>query len=133
MRVEMFDIVNYGPWGDLVKLWASAKSSRPANIAEFKQQLQDAGVGATFPVEFTGLTFIETSSADTMLVIKLPPPDLVTEVEASLKGQGPNQDYPLPTFYADDMINPQLKDSSTEGKLQFHSKRVGEYTIRFCG
>ena len=84
-------------------------------------------VEATFPHEYTDLSFIEASSTSKTLIIKLPPPDLITNAETAVKSGG----YQLPDFYGDDMENSALRP--TTDKLVFHSKRVGEYTIKFCG
>ncbi len=127
MKFEMFDVVNYENWGDLVKKWAREPSTRPANMAEFVDQLDKARVEATFPHEYTDLSFIEASSTSKTLIIKLPPPDLITNAETAVKSGG----YQLPDFYGDDMENSALRP--TTDKLVFHSKRVGEYTIKFCG
>ncbi|UPK39515.1 hypothetical protein IVB18_21200 [Bradyrhizobium sp. 186] len=129
MKFEMFDVVNYDVWGDLVKKWAHDKSSRPTTVTEFKDQLDKAGVVAKYPRPFTELVFIETSYTDGKLLIKLPPAELIDEAEKDLLGSN----YPLPPFYTDDMRDSNLENDTPDGRLVFHSKRVGEYTIKFCG
>jgi hypothetical protein len=129
MKFEMFDIVNYDNWGNLVKKWARDKTTRPLDVPGFKDQVEKAGVVATYPREFTALVFVDTSSADPVLTVKLPPPDLLDQAEKDLL----TQDYPLPQFYKDQMRDASLKDNSPTGKLLFHNNRVGEYTIKFCG
>jgi len=129
MKTEMFDIVNYDVWGDLVKKWARDKWSRPANIEQFKNQLREAGVEATYPREFTDLVFIEASSTEGPLIIKLPPRNILDQAEMELAGSN----YPLPSFYTDALKDCNLKDNTKEERLAFHSRRVGEYTIKFCG
>jgi hypothetical protein len=39
----------------------------------------------------------------------------------------------MPPFYANDMKDSNLKSDTPADRLLFHSKRVGEYTIKFCG
>jgi hypothetical protein len=129
MKFEMFDIENYDRWGDLVKKWARDASSRPNTFEEFKTELERAGVEAKFPRPFHELLFVERSSADTTLTIYLPPPELIKQAEDDLQ----TQNYPLPQIYPDHMRDPSLKVNTVAEKLLFHSKRVGEYTIKFCG
>ncbi|RXT42143.1 hypothetical protein [Bradyrhizobium betae] len=130
MQTEMFEIVNYDVWGDLVKKWARDPTTRPATIAEFQKQLDDYGVIATFPRPFTEINFIQPSYKDGKLLIKLPDADVLAETEKALMGSA---NYPLPLFYTDDMKDSNLENDTPDGRLLFHSKRVGEYTIKFCG
>jgi hypothetical protein len=129
MKFEMFDILNYDKWGILIKQWAHDSTSRPKDITEFKDQVEKAGVVATYPRDYKTLVFVDTSSTDPTLVIKLPPPDLLDQAEQDLA----TQDYPLPPFYPDLMRDPSLKNNTPPGRLLFHNNRVGEYTIKFCG
>ena len=130
MQTEMFDIENYDVWGDLVKKWARDKKTRPATIEEFQYQLDEAGVIAKFPNAFTEIIFIESPYENGKLLIKLPPAELLDEAEKELQDAA---NYPLPEFYTDDMIDSNLENDTPAGRLLFHSKRVGEYTIKFCG
>lgn len=130
MKFEMFDVENYDKWGDLVKKWARDRSSRPTTVAEFQDQLLKADVMAKYPQKFTELVFIETSYDDGKLLIKLPPAELLNEAEKEVQGTSP---YPMPPFYASDMKDSTLKNDTPSSRLLFHSKRVGEYTIKFCG
>jgi hypothetical protein len=126
----MFDIVNYEVWGDLVKKWARDRSTRPTTIAEFQAQLDQAGVVAKFPSAFTEIDFIESPYQNGKLLIKLPPAAVIDQAEKELQGSA---HYPLPLFYTDDMKDSNLENDTPAGRLLFHSKRVGEYTIKFCG
>ncbi|EJN12229.1 hypothetical protein PMI42_04360 [Bradyrhizobium sp. YR681] len=130
MQTEMFDIVNYDVWGDLVKKWARDAKTRPATIAEFEQQLDQAGVMAKFPQPFTEIVFIQPDYRSGTLLIKLPDASVLAETEKELMGSA---NYPLPLFYTDDMKDSNLENDTPAGRLLFHSKRVGEYTIKFCG
>ena len=130
MKFEMFDVENYDRWGDLVKKWARDPSSRPTTVAEFKEQLQKADVMAKYPRPFTELVFIESYYDDGKLLIKLPPAELLDEAENEVQGTSP---YPMPPFYEGDMKDSSLKTDTPGNRLRFHSKRVGEYTIKFCG
>jgi len=128
MKTEMFDVVNYDVWGDLVKKWSRDKASRPTTIAQLQDQLTQAGVVASFPETFTELVFIDVPYEDGKLLIKLPPAEVLDEAEKELQGTA----YPLPPFYTDDMKDSSLENNTPGGRLRFHSKRVGEYTIKFC-
>jgi hypothetical protein len=129
MKFEMFDIVNYDSWGDLVKQWVRNEKQRPSSIKEFIEQVNAAGVGATVPAQYTDVEIIPTSSADPILRIRLPPRDLLDQAETDLG----TQSYPLPPFYPYHMVKPELKTDDKPTRLLFHSKRVGEYTVKFCG
>ena len=130
MQTEMFEIVNYDVWGDLVKKWARDVKSRPTTIADFQKQLDDAGVIAKFPQPFTEISFIQPNYNDGKLLIKLPDVTVLNATETALRTSG---NYPLPLFYTDDMKDSNLENDTPDGRLLFHSKRVGEYTIKFCG
>ena len=129
MKFEMFDVDRYDRWGDLVKKWTNDATSRPGGIKEFQQQVKDAGIVANYPYSYSDVELIPTSSADPILRIRLPPPNLLKQAEDDLE----NNIYPLPKFYVDHMYDPTLKVDDQPTRLLFHSKRVGEYTIKFCG
>jgi hypothetical protein len=129
MKFEMFDIEDYQSWGKLVKGWVTDPNSRPKNIDEFKAQVLKADPAAIIPDKYKDVELIPTSSADPILRIRLPPPDLLKEAEDALGAAS----YPLPDFYPDLMFNPNLTQDDPPGRLIFHNHRVGEYTIKFCG
>lgn len=129
MKFEMFDIDRYDIWGDLVKKWANDAASRPKSIEEFKKQVKDAGIVATYPYSYSNVEFIAASSADPTLRIKLPPTEILQQAEKGLE----DGVYPLPKFYADQMYDSNLKVDDAPTRRTFHSMRVGEYTIKFCG
>ena len=130
MKFQMFDVEYYDRWGELVKKWARDPKSRPTTVAEFQDQLLKANVKAQYPEKFTELIFIETPYEDGRLLIKLPPAELLDEAETAVQDSSP---YPMPPFYANDMKDSNLKSDTPADRLLFHSKRVGEYTIKFCG
>ncbi|MBR0847435.1 hypothetical protein JQ543_06760 [Bradyrhizobium diazoefficiens] len=130
MKFQMFDVEYYDRWGELVKKWARDPKSRPTTVAEFQDQLLKADVMAKYPEKFTELVFIESYYDDGKLLIKLPPAALIDEAEQAIRDSSP---YPMPPFYAADMKDSNLKNDTPADRLLFHSKRVGEYTIKFCG
>src|SRR5690349_16249654 len=89
MKFQMFDVENYDRWGELVKKWARDPSSRPANVAEFQDQLLKADVNAKYPEKFTELEFIESYYDDGKLLIKLPPAKLLDEAEQAVQASSP--------------------------------------------
>ncbi|HXO69183.1 MAG TPA: hypothetical protein VN838_09500 [Bradyrhizobium sp.] len=129
MKFEMFDIDRYDRWGDLVKKWANDAASRPKGIEDFKTQVKDAGIIALYPYPYSDVEFIAASSADPILRIKLPPKEVLQQAEKGLE----DGVYPLPKFYTDQMYDCNLKVDDTPTRRLFHSMRVGEYTIKFCG
>jgi hypothetical protein len=137
MRFEMFVVDNYHAWGELVKSWVKDPKSRPGNIDEFRAQVKQADPGGSIPTTYTDLELIPTSSADTILRIRLPPLDLLKASEDALK----TDQYDLPDFYKLLMYNSNLKDDTPPpdvpppegGRMVFHNNRVGEYTVKFCG
>jgi hypothetical protein len=137
MIFDMFEIKKYDEWGKLVKSWVRGTTPSPKDLADFKAQVLKVDPSATFPARYTDLELVQTSSADPVLRIRLPPLDLLKQAEYDLK----NSKYPMPLFYSDLMFDPGLRDDTpppediplTGGRMVFHNHRVGEYTIKFCG
>ena len=114
MKTEMFDIVNYDVWGDLVKKWSRDKTLRPTTIAQFKDQLDQGRRHGQFSRDVHRIDFIDAPYKDGKLLIKLPPAEVLDEAEKDLQGSA---NYPLPLFYADDMKDSSLENDTPAGRL----------------
>jgi hypothetical protein len=122
-------------WGKLVKSWATGQSYSPVagpapvprTLAELHQQCQAIGLAITFPPAQKGLAVVQYSSD--VVVLKLPPKDMVLATEAAL-GQ-PGATYPIPAFY--DAFYGHQVNVPANRLLDFHAARIGDYSIRNCG
>lgn len=147
-------------WGRLVKTWASGVDHlhnpnrtewpRPdllptadARLAEFKQQLVDAGIGWALP-DIQDVAMVQ-SADDGTLFIRLPAIAYLQRKEAELAAGG---SYGLPDFYAR-YFGAQALDPDRLAKLQktgdvpadmtmpamqtlINDLRVGEYSMNNC-
>jgi hypothetical protein len=126
MAIQPFVVDDYEQWGNLVKRWARGTAKRPANLDELEKQLNKAKIGHSIPRDtFKTLKFIDEPSS--VLVIRLPPADVLKQVEDSLAAGG---DYMMPPFYAR-IFGKQPKISQAQKKT-VHAERIGDYTVTFC-
>ena len=124
MRLQRVQITNYQALGEKVKAWAKGQDALPSDMAELKEQLAAAQVGATIPERIKNVKFVRCE--DDTLVIKLPPKSLIEDSESRFTQ--PGGDYPLPPVYEQVFqAKPAIKD-----KMAFHAERIGDYTIALC-
>ena len=127
--LDMYDIVNYEKWGMLLKTWAEKPASRPPEgpIVELEKAMNLAGVGVSFAGRnYKSFKFQENPTTDDVLVIVMPPIQVIQEVEAELN----NNDYQFPKFYKD--LFGELAVPEAQRKT-FHTQRIAEYVMRWCG
>jgi hypothetical protein len=116
-----------GKWGKLVKRWARGEQTKPQDLVELKQQIEDAGMQEPdWPSFITDLAIIQNPRH--ILTIRIPPKELIDEGEAEVMAN-PGAVYPLPTFYNDFFRDPPVVG---EDKRDLHSARVGEYAVNSC-
>jgi hypothetical protein len=134
---DRMKVVNWERWGDLVKAWTTGQPHRangktyavPRTLDELKKQCKELTIGLKLPKHVTDL--VVYSHEKSTMVLRLPPKDLVMASEKELRGRSP---YDLPPFYADALgvsgQTPQF--GSVEEALDFHARRIGDYTISNC-
>ena len=152
MALNRIQITNWDNWGKLVKSWTLGENRlpdlfvdgdgmpldvipAPADIEDFKAQCDRALIGLTLPANFTHLTVMKQTKD--MLVLKLPPADLVRDSEEHL---GKNGNYMLPSFYSDFLQRrsedePKSADPFVVAQhraANFHTCRTGDYVIQLC-
>jgi hypothetical protein len=125
-------------WGKLVKSWATGNNylikDRPAppiprTQEELLAQAADIGLTIIFPDGMVGLEIIQYSSQTA--VIKLPPKSMIEAAEEEFK-QAETPPYPMPRFY-EQFFSAPLPRRDTEGLMDLHAARIGDYSIRNCG
>ena len=134
MPIERIVIKNFQRWGQLVKTWSTGVNhigdgntyTIPESIAEFKQQLADAGCEATVPDSYTTIEVVQGDLQN--LIIRLPPKVMILAAEEEL-AQGAEA-YPLPAFYGKFAFGGA--EANVTDKLTFHDMRIGDYTISNC-
>jgi hypothetical protein len=135
MRVEITnDNQNWLNWGKLVNLWIERSIPRPETVGELRQQLITHEVDATVQGKDERSVVIDdyVAEEDDPLVIMLPNRQMrdkrmTEDVQPNVPGP-----YPLPLFY--DIVYggaPRVALSSQE-KIDFALRRIGEYTINEC-
>lgn len=135
--MDRMKVVNWERWGDLVKAWTTGQPHRangkpyavPRTLGELKKQCRELSIGLKLPKHVTDLMVY--SHEKSTMVLRLPPKDLVMNSERQLRGLSP---YDLPPFYADALgvsgKTPHFAD--VEEALDFHARRIGDYTISNC-
>lgn len=128
-------------WGKLVKTWATGTDyiknkyayprpdTKPDPITEFNEQVKHCGADFELPPYIKSIVFIQPTKD--VLIIKLPPKEMILESEKFLKD--PGNDYGLPRFYGPIFGKPSkpgIKD--IKERLRLHAMRIGDYTIRIC-
>lgn len=134
---DRMKVVNWERWGDLVKAWTTGEPHRannkpyavPRTLDELKKQCKELSIGLKLPKHVTDL--VVYSHEKSTMVLRLPPKDLVVASEKQLRRRSP---YDLPPFYADALgvsgQTPQF--ASVDDALDFHARRIGDYTISNC-
>jgi hypothetical protein len=137
--VDRMKVVNWERWGDLVKAWTTGRPHRtsgkvyavPRTLDELKRQCRELTIGLKLPKHVTDL--VVYSHEKSTMVLRLPPKDLVEASEKELRGRSPSP-YDLPPFYADALgVSGQTPQFANEKEaLDFHARRIGDYTISNC-
>jgi hypothetical protein len=123
MEFRQIKLANYPAFGEKVKAWAKGKDPIPADLAELKEQLASAQVGATIPENITKVKFVQAD--DDTWIVRLPAKKYLEASEERLK----EADYTLPAFYERAFRSkPQVDD-----KMKFQAERIADYTINGCG
>ena len=122
MEFRQIKLTNYTAFGEKVKAWAKGQHAIPTDLAELKEQLAAAQVGATIPENITKVTFIQAD--DDTWIIRLPAKRYLEASEERLK----EVDYTLPAFYEQAFrAKPHVED-----KMKFQAERIADYTINGC-
>lgn len=120
-RIEVADHIEMGR---LVAQWATEPASRPATLADFKQQLDGIAV---VPDRVASIEFVQSSLDH--LVVQLPVKEMIEESMDRMSDPMDDGRYPLPQFYADH-YRPGFGPVMTS--LDLLLARVGDYTITQC-
>ncbi|MFI0843011.1 hypothetical protein [Mesorhizobium sp. IMUNJ 23232] len=116
-------ILNFRETGMKVVQWAQDPSTRPRDLAEFKQQL--AGL-VQVPDRFKEIQIMQ--GYDHVFFLRLPPKNQVTKSHEQLANETDDlNEYGIPDFYFDAINNPD--DFKRE---DFFFSRIADYTIRGC-
>ena len=133
MSFQQFELKNFKEFGELVKEWSRVPGTpRPTDPQKFYDLLVLRGVEPQFkPSDYKEVVYHDAQGdLDAGIIhIKVPPKTMINKAENDIL----TQPYPLTPFYLLDMTDPSLQDNTPAGRKTFHSKRVGEYTVRFCG
>jgi hypothetical protein len=122
MEFRQIKLANYTAFGEKVKAWAKGRDPIPTDLAELKEQLASAQVGATIPENITKIMFVQAD--DDTWIVRLPAKKYLEASEERLK----EADYTLPAFYERAFRSkPQVDD-----KLKFQAERIADYTINGC-
>lgn len=119
-------------FGNMVKRWAKQPATRPRDLADLKQQLQQQAEAALRPIATVSKTVTELVLVPHdlhQLVIKLAPAVLIEASEALFETDAV---YPLPAFYGSVDAPGAQEGATKEQKLTFHAQRIGDYTIGNC-
>jgi len=122
MAFQQVKLTNYAAFGEKVKAWAKGLHPMPANLAELKEQLAAAQVGATVPEGITKVKFVQAD--DDTWIIRLPAKRYLEASEERLK----EADYTLPAFYE----RVFKSKPSVDDKMTFQAERIADYTINGC-
>ena len=126
MPIQPFMVEDYERMGELVKKWARKTLPPPESIEQLKQQLDQNNIKHNLSrTDFKTLKVINEPSS--VLVIRVPPADVIKQVEEELAKGGV---YAIPPFYAD-IFGKQPNIPQGE-KKKVHAERIGDYTINFC-
>ena len=122
--VPRMEVVDYLKWGNLIKSWSTDPTTAPKDLQDFVTQCETAGVGLSMPSSVTAMRVIVQQ--DNEFILRLPPAASIKETEDLLQKGGL---YPIPRFY-DDAYGIQLKIEGAQANLNFHARRIGDYSIR---
>ena len=116
-------ILNCPETGKKVVKWAQDPSTRPRDLAEFKEQL--AGL-VDVPDRVKEIQIMQ--GYDHVFFLRLPPNNQVTLSQKQLQTeQGGVQEYGIPEFYFDAITRPE-----SFNRDDFFYSRIADYTIRGC-
>ena len=116
-------ILNFPETGKKVVKWAQDPSTRPRDLAEFKEQL--AGL-VDVPDRVKEIQIMQ--GYDHVFFLRLPPKNQVTLSQKQLETeQGGVQEYGIPEFYFDAITHPE-----SFNRDDFFYSRIADYTIRGC-
>jgi hypothetical protein len=118
------EVVDYLKWGNLIKSWSRDPTTAPKNLQDFVNQCEAAGVGLSMPASVTGMQVIVQKENE--FILRLPPASSIEETEDLLRKGGL---YPIPRFY-DDAYGVPLRIDGVQPNLNFHARRIGDYSIR---
>lgn len=120
---EPMKILDFEKAGQKVVQWAQDPSSRPRDLAEFKEQL--AGL-VEVPERFKEIQIMQ--GYDHVFFLRLPPNNQVTHSQKQLLDETDDlSQYGVPDFYFDAILKPD------EFKREpFFYSRIADYTIRGC-
>jgi hypothetical protein len=82
--------------------------------------------------------FVLLQGSPEISILRLPAKEKVHESENAMTGAGgaASADYPVPAFYGDvfgdGSVPASIRPMTVLEKMEFHAKRVGEYTINTC-
>jgi hypothetical protein len=135
--VDLIRVDNDVLWGKLVRSWATGVNhvvpgqpapKPPETLDQLKAQCREAGIGITIPSYMTGLEVVRMPKDK--VVLRIPPKDLVEQVELDLKASGAK--YPIPQYY-DDAYGMALNVASPDERVKLQTCRIGDYSISVCG
>lgn len=116
-------ILNFAATGRKVVQWAQDPSTRPRDLAEFKEQL--AGL-VQVPERFKEIQIVQ--GYDHVFFLRLPPNNQVTLSQKQLETEeGGLEEYGIPEFYFD-----AIKEVKEFDRTEFFFSRIADYTIRGC-
>jgi hypothetical protein len=122
--IPRIEVADYIEMGRLVAQWATEPATRPANLAELKQQLDGIAV---VPDRIRSIEFVESTLDH--LVLRLPVKEVIEESLERVADPFDDGRYPLPQFYADH-YRPGFGPVMTS--LDLLLARVGDFTIAQC-
>ncbi len=121
MAIQRIKVLDYQELGKKFIAWSKDADSRPKTLEEFVTQTK--GIIDPLPSYIKALQFVQGDKE--VLLVRLPPAELVADTEASIKD--PNALYPLPSFYEE-----RFAGGNDPGHQAFFERRVGDYTIAHC-
>jgi hypothetical protein len=83
--------------------------------------------------------FVLLQGTPEVSILRLPSKEMIHRSEGALLGENGSagMNYTVPAFYGEafgDGTHPATMHAMTaDGKMEFHAKRIGEYTINTCG
>lgn len=125
-ELKPMKILDYEAAGRKVVMWAQKPETRPADMAEFRQQLKGL---VDIPERYETLEICQGD--DHHFILRLPPNRQVSESERRAKKQAKEDpgvvSYDPPHFYTDMLTGQKPFDN-----IEFYYSRISDYTIRGC-
>lgn len=100
--------------------------------------VQTATSQKTYCTGNEAIGFVLLQGSPEISILRLPAKEKVHESEAAMVSTGGSApaNYPVPSFYeeafGDGTTPARIRQMSVDEKMEFHAKRVGEYTINTC-